>query len=265
MCKLPRLLPPADAEAVCTAIRTPDCERMEKCSPKVLQASYGDKATCIRRQVAECKAAFILPGVKISVDQGKACGARVAARACDSTEPMPECVFRGTIADNGPCISRDECASAYCEGGSSSSCGKCKPMPPPKPGAPDGAACKQDADCNPWAQCDGGKCASAGKKKGGKCNQDESCVFVAGLACQNLYCSEIASLAEPGQPCRGDEKARTTPICKLSRCDRGLNKCVAQAAEGQPCKNQNDCQQDLVCDASKKCSTIVVDTSVCWK
>jgi hypothetical protein len=264
--KPPAGLSEADADKACTAIRTGSCERIARCNAKNLEATYGDKATCIAREKSICAAVQVLPGTKLTQEQAEACGKKLAAQPCDSTDEIPECVLPGTIADEQTCMTGNQCVSGRCEGGSFTSCGKCKPAAPRDQGAAVGAPCKNDKSCTKWAVCEGGKCVTAGKAKGQKCNQADSCSLMLNLGCYGTTCVEGGPIVEAGASCKHDEKTKTTPYCKKgTSCAPDTRKCVPTIKDGEPCPDGKGCEYPSICDRTTKKCIAKFDVGACWQ
>jgi hypothetical protein len=262
----PAGLSEAEADKACTSIRTASCERTARCNPKFLESSYGDKATCLAREKAVCVAVQTLPGTKLTNEQAEACAKKLAAQPCDATDEIPECTLPGTIADEQTCMSSNQCASGRCDGGTFSKCGTCKPAAK-ETGAAVGAACTKDKDCTKWASCEGGKCAVAGKAKGQKCNQADSCSLMLDLGCYGTTCASGGAIVEAGASCKYDDKTKTMPYCKKgSFCASDTRKCTPIIKDGDPCNDGRGCMYPATCDkGTKACTLPKFDVAACWQ
>jgi hypothetical protein len=248
---------------VCDTLRGAECRRLQKCAPNILSAIHGDLATCIARQKLQCTLGMMLRGVTISQAQTDACGTSFEANPCDSRVYPAACKLPGVVADGGPCLSDNQCKSAYCEGGTVATCGKCVPEPPDGTAAI-GATCAASKDCEPWATCKDGKCAEAGRAKGQPCTDNYACIETKNLVCDDLAgCIEVTALSDVGGQCPQDTKNFTGTYCRDGICDPNVTPtlCRARSAEGGPCGTpETQCADPLACDAAtRKCVVPPID------
>ena len=194
----------------------------------------------------------MLPGTKVTPEQAQACANRFENLACDHTDPLNECLMPGAVAKGEACMSASQCATGYCKGGGFRSCGVC--APPAPPGATVGDACRRDTDCNIWATCEKGKCTTAGKAKGQKCNQNESCNGMQDLGCfQASKCLPV-TLVEENASCKPEPAQDKLFGCYLGSCARPQLKCIRHLGEGESCGGKQPCAFPLLCEPKvQKC------------
>jgi hypothetical protein len=268
------------------------CQRFQRCTPDLLQSSFGDIDTCNTRMTDASSFEFTGLGTTVYSSQLDACSEKLQAADCnleghdltaEAHSFIPECIFKGTVADGGSCTSSAQCTSGSCfkaQGQTTTNyCGVCSARVP------------MNGDCSA-ANCEGGL-ACMNKKcivpsnVGGPCSFTQPCAGVllcVGGTCQkplgsgetcdpdveNVICDlskglrclptapgsavkgkcAAVSFLKVGEPCGFDAANAKLTLCLGSSCTSDNNgKCVPDLQEGAACSDQQsiECAFPLAC------------------
>ena len=101
------------------------CDRFLRCEPLVFAEYYTDPADCVARA-----ASYPSPQATagLTAAQAEACAAKTQAKACGDTSLDVECVLTGSSEVGASCTTNTQCASGYCGGAESTSCGTCQKL-----------------------------------------------------------------------------------------------------------------------------------------
>jgi hypothetical protein len=263
-------------EDACADLAARTCDRMNGCEPFVVKKLFGTTALCVARQRLACLASATAAGARVMAPLLAQCGRSVDAASCPdivSGAALDACFPDGSRADNLPCAVNAQCASSYCQL-RGARCGLCRPRgiagakcDPQEdgpcragltcaaagtctvPGAT-GAVCNADArPCQPHLRCVAGLCMLP-SPAGAACVGDE-CDALFGLTCIKPAGSprgtcQPLKLAAPGERC-GIVSTSVTVCFAAATCEQdltGMLRCVAAAADGQPC---GSCVYPAVC------------------
>lgn len=277
------------------------CDRLSACyGDFFVKAFIGDTATCKTRLGIELKASARGPGTGLDDAAAKTCKTAVDAAACNAflSDGVPECDFRGTLADGAACAGDGQCVSGSCFVDAKTDCGKCGARAPEgadctsakcargltcsdakkcvKRGAA-GAPCDTTSACEVALSCIDGKCGK-GLAAGAACKttataKDPPCDTLSGLYCKppsassaDGTCSAFTVVAA-GQACGVSlTPAVDYSFCAGSQCvgASGTMKgsCQAYLADGATCTSGGaaDCQFPAKC-RNGKCATL--DPTIC--
>jgi hypothetical protein len=159
------------------------CARVQACAPALLQAFYGDVATCATAFAGDVVRGYHGAGVTQTPDQVAACTAAIPQTSCadllarktpTACKPAP-----GTAADGAACAADVQCQGARCKVALGQTCGICG-----SPAAA-GAACGIDNDCGDGLTCVASKCTAYGDEKAA-CDATHPCRI--DLACNAGAC-----------------------------------------------------------------------------
>jgi len=288
----------ASAADGCAAYASAFVSYTKRCSTGS-QSGYTDErwSEYQSRFTLVCGSALSLPGTGITGGVLSGCAEAMRDMPCGAKmSDIPACDFpAGTLADNAPCSSSDQCQSESCAKtatptGSSSTCGTCSPR------AAVGAACDSATTrCVSNAYCDaatkkciavttsavGGPCDST---KGQTCDSNGYCDYTtkickarakAGETCGVVPCQSGLScdptsktcaapiVATEGQACGGTTRATCTGG---TTCDGATQKCVkiVWAKAGADCSAPfTRCERGSCDSTTKKCPTLIPDGGVC--
>jgi len=282
---------PSTPDEACTSYAETICAKYQSCSPLLVQASYGDIATCKTRTKIACVASLNAPSTGTTVDKAGPCISAYSSLACGDlftgTQPTA-CQFVGTLGDGAACGDGGQCASGVC-GNKTGHCGTCTKKNVV------GDACT--GSCNNNLACVSGKCATpakageacgttpcgsglvcaAGKcttpaKTGEACASDgtaPSCDAQAGLLCNpSTKKCQLVGFAAVGAACGYDTATTTYTACNngahcVLATGKSTGTCVAPAADGAACdasKGSQSCLPPALC-ISGKCT--LPDYSTC--
>ena len=275
------------------------CDRLGACyGDFFVKAFIGDAATCKTRLGIELKASARGSGADLSDATAKTCKSAVDAAACNAflSDGLPECDFRGTLADGSACASDGQCVSGSCFVDAKTDCGKCGTRAAEGADctsakcvrgltctdakkcvkrAADGGSCDSTSACEPGLSCIDGKCGK-GLAAGTACKTSAGsapCDALSGLYCKppsaatpDGTCSALTTVGA-GQACG----VTVTPtvdyaFCTGSQCvgATGTTKgtCQVYLADGAACTSgaAPDCQFPAKC-RNGKCATL--DPSAC--
>jgi hypothetical protein len=253
--------------------------------------TYGDMNTCLAREQLSCTISFNAFGASSSLDGTERCAAAWSSVSCDdfyNNNPPPDCIGRGAQLQDEPCTFNGQCASSYCLGNKTSTCGTCGPAPAvgdscvdsncargqqcvfrtatcEVPGIAQAACDNNSMPCGPDLACVGstptalGSCmpgiATAGARCGGTLS---GCDGTFGLTCSgpsaNKTCVAI-QYETNGKPC--GQINGTFVSCALGQCFTATGPtmagetgtCKTNAADGQPC----DVQLGPLCTSPARC------------
>jgi len=256
------------AKEGCETLAIARCDRMDRCSPHMLQATYGDIPTCQAREKLSCDG-YAFAGVAFTGKELNTCAVELNQVACNDflRGTMPaSCTKPGTLERYAPCGSDIQCKSGAC-GTHGKACGTCTLV------ARAGDDCKE-LNCGASAACLSGSCVKLGKVGAscdsarlpcltglacslGKCvepirNEEDACEpessncdVTAGLYCDRevKQCRPV-TLAAIGEDCGFLNRVYVT--CKSGALCSG-GQCVAPASEGASCAS------DLQCAAPARC------------
>lgn len=286
------------SDATLEAISGSFCDRIAACyGDFFVKVVIGDTATCKTRLGLELKASVRGVGAQVKESAAATCKTAVDAAGCNIllSDGIPECDFRGTLADGAACANDSQCVSGACFVDAKTDCGKC------------GARAAEGADCTS-AKCARGLACNASNKcqkrvaEGGACDAGTACEvplscisgkcgkgLAKGAACKNgqnqppcdqtsgLYCKPpnattpdgtctAFTVASAGQACGLTVQPIDYATCEKSQCvgASGTTKgtCQVYLADGAACDatKQPDCQFPAKC-RNGKCA--VLDPTVC--
>lgn len=220
----------------CTDLARARCARTAACSNgTAITRTYGDMSTCLAREQLTCTIGQAAPqtgGSPITAEQCAAALARISCADLFGNNPPVECINKGMRSNGARCTLAGQCASTYCLGNKTSTCGTCGDAPPSGISC-DNESCARQQICTARSQtCQ--KVAQLGETCDNftlLCAADLGCNIASG-ATTGTCAQTIATL---GAPCGG----------ALGSCDGTLgltctNKtCVAidYAGDGMPCGN----------------------------
>jgi len=243
------------------------CDALQKCSPLLVQISYGDVATCKTRSKLGLQPALTANGTSLTASSLASCAQDLANATCDqlTTRDLPEsCRTKpGTLQDGAACGADQQCQNRLCRKQAGTACGACSKL-----GA-SGTDCKINEECEFGLGCAGGKCApfkGAGEKcdatnrckptltcQSGTCGTpagvdatcsspglESECDLAKGVACGvDKKCTQIQFVG-PGQPC-GLVEGKFVSCGGAGRCTAltGGGTCQAPAADGSACDDAN--------------------------
>jgi len=276
------------------ALATSFCDRITACYGDFFVKTFiGDAATCTSRLRIELKASVTGPGAELQDGPAQRCKAAIEAAACNVllADGIPECDFRGTLADGAACASDSQCVSGSCFVDAKTDCGKCGPRAAEgtdctsakcargltctdakncvKRGS-EGSACESGSACDVLLSCSNGKCIKP-LAKGAACKTgagEAPCDVLNGVFCKPTSvtmpdgtCSPF-TVAPTGQACG----LTVQPTIEYTACEKsqcvgasGMTKgtCQAYLADGAPCTagSGSDCQFPAKCRTGK-CATL---------
>jgi hypothetical protein len=253
----------------CVELAAHACDRMNACEPFVLKQRFGSTVTCAARLRIACMAAAGAPGARATVPALTQCARALDTAACGdvvSGAAVAACFPAGSRADSQPCGINTQCASGYCQL-KGARCGMCRPRAAAsascdpqedgqcqrglvctgtcvKPGAV-GAACTDARPCQALLRCGAGVCVVP-SPAGAPCAGDE-CNDLIGLACikpagASRGTCQAMKLVAAGERCGMVSTA--IAVCSTSATCGSDSRCVAPAADGQPCAG---CLYPAVC------------------
>jgi hypothetical protein len=182
------------------------CGRIAACAPLFLQVGYGDMATCVSRSTTAFTSTLTAPNTGWTAAAAEACASAIPMASCDDTlgNDLPAACHAppGQLAVGAACGDGSQCASGYCNLGTSGKCGTCAAA---TGGA--GAACYRDGDCMTGMTCVGanlntGNTAATSKPTAGACATPGA----SGAACSAMAPCK-ATLACIGGTCTATEAA----------------------------------------------------------
>lgn len=274
------------------------CDRIAACyGDFFVKSSFGDTATCKSRLALELGRAVQGPGAQLKDAEAQTCKSAVDATACNMllANGIPQCDFRGTLADGTACASDAQCISGACFVDEKTDCGKCGTR------AAEGADCTS-AKCQPNLVCNGSKKCQARIAEGGACETGSACEvplscingkcgkgLAKGAACKNgkgetpcdiasgLYCKPPSAtipdgtcaaftVVAAGQACGVTVQPIDYAACEKSQCvgASGTTKgtCQVYLADGAACDATKapDCQFPAKC-RNGKCA--ILDPALC--
>ena len=240
------------------------CARLQACAPSVLQAFYGDVATCAVAFSGDVVRGYHGTGVTQTPDQVAACAAAIPQATCAdllSRKTPAACKpAAGTLADGAACAADVQCQGSRCKVALGQTCGVCG-----APGAA-GTACGIDNDCGDGLACVANKCTAYGDEKatcdathpcrldlacnagacgapnpvGTACTAADGCNAAMGIVCnpQSKKCDTLAS-GGPNAPCGfvGGHIAQCTSgsLCVAINTTTYQGTCSKAAAVGAAC------------------------------
>jgi hypothetical protein len=268
----------------CQAYATAFCGRLEACTPFLMQAGYGDGATCVQRMAKGCLPALTAKGSQVTPVLMEGCAAAIESQTCDEAldnQQPSACDVPGTLPMWAPCGVSSQCQTGYCNM-TSGLCGSCVPrvgatakcivdsdclatlvchvgtcVGPGIAGAPCGAT----SPCMRTLTCIGGKCAPP-VAVGGACAAPTDCDGAHGAFCnpQTKICAQT-EVAANGYPCGlvGTDAGTVAVACAGGEsCGRvnakGQGTCHPTAADGAPCGPDIVCLAPAVCSAAARCT-----------
>jgi hypothetical protein len=275
------------------------CDRLAACyGDFFVKAFIGDTTTCKSRLAIELKASTRGPGAQVQDAAAKTCKTAVDAAACNLflSDGVPECDFRGTLADGAACASDSQCLSGACFVDAKTDCGKCGLRAAEGADctsakctrgltctdakkcvkrAAEGGACDSSSACEPSLSCIKGKCGK-GLAKGAACKNgamETPCDTLTGLYCKppsataaDGSCTPFTT-AQAGQACGVTlQPTIDYAFCEKSQCvgasGTAKGTCQVFLADGATCNasTQPDCQFPAKC-RNGKCATL--DPTVC--
>ncbi|MEW5855510.1 MAG: hypothetical protein AB2A00_42445 [Myxococcota bacterium] len=271
--------PLVTSEEACSALAAASCEKLNGCSPWLLQYVYGDLETCIERGKLGCPDIVTANGSGATAVALKACADALPGATCDDyfTDRGPsECLFSGSLGNGTACAAGAQCQSGACKVPAGQTCGTCGP----RGGA--GSTCTSSADCEAGLLCAGnGVCVSYGEG-GASCDANHPClpslvcnsgtcasVGGPGASCDpqinncngyvGLFCNAASStcqsvnLVGAGAACGaingGYTLCSTSGVCRVGQNQQGT--CLGAAADGNTC----DVQQGPRCLSPAACAS----------
>lgn len=260
-----------------SSISEAECTFALRCDPVGFDEMFDDVASCAANGQAYDDAANAAPGSGRTPEALKKCITAMVNASCTAgIGDLPECDFKGTLADSAACSFNEQCTSGNChiDPDSTSGCGACGPK------AVAGAPCSGDL-CADGLTCDYGTnscvalpatgatgcsttsaCANATDRCiSNTCTavlaQDAACTAPASgdqdpcpssQRCLNGTCTDVTATAKPGEAC-GDS-AR----CHDGHCENGA--CVANGKAGDASDpSKFECANAMYCDGDKKTCT----------
>jgi len=166
-------------------VATAVCNKLNSCAALVVNADYGDVATCITRETLAYKNTLSAPSTGWSPASLDACAQAVPGASCvdllGHNLPAACQTPAGHLAAGAACADNAQCQSAYCNI-ASGSCGACSAAPTA------GGACTGDAQCPQGEICSSvGACVTPAAA-GSTCSSTQPCQ--ATLVCKNGACTE---------------------------------------------------------------------------
>jgi hypothetical protein len=238
-----------------------NCEYLVRCG------FYADRALCesvLVFNLAEALGPHVDDGSVVYDEVVAAtCIAGIRAGSCYFYDPAPPSpticrqVFRGTVADEAPCMIDSQCRSGLCDSsevcGPSQCCrGTCLALPVPR-AVSEGDACTSEAEeltCGDGLVC---KFTPEGVHR-------FTCVRRVGVgeACDDVPCQRelfcMPSTTGPATcvhyPRRGEPCSDALGVCAFRNdyCDKSTYTCVALAVAGAPCESDTTCARSNYCD-----------------
>jgi hypothetical protein len=276
-------------DAACTASGTARCDQEQKCEPATFDNAFADMPTCISREKASCLNALAAKGTGNTPTTVQACADAYATWSCpdwfNTVTPTACKIQVGTGASGSSCSFSAQCASAFCDITTGTSCGICAPPPTVGTNCGGGGGCGGNSlfcDTNTHtcqtlvttqgAFCDAGSCGyllgcvvptdggvsscqALGQSVDAGCDGQQhtapACSSGFGFACERKYCS-VELFANAGEFCGTDRDAGTFTRCGAgSTCAgvTGAETCVAGAADTMACDTANgvDCLSPSRC------------------
>jgi hypothetical protein len=223
------------------------CNRIAACyGDFFIKTFIGDTATCQSRLGLELKASVRGQGAQVMDAEAQTCKTAVDAAGCNVllADGIPECDFRGTLADGAACANDSQCTSGGCFVDAKTACGKC------------GARAAEGADCT-----------SAKCQRGLVCNGANKCAkrIAEGAACDGTTACEVPLSCVSGKCGKG--------LAKGVACKVGMGETPCDSATGLYCKPPNVTTKDGTCTsftvvaAGQACGLTVqpVDYATCEK
>jgi len=264
---------PAD----CAALANEVCSALDRCASYLLQADYGNIASCSEQYRAACTEA-LRDERRLDVVQ---CRSAIAANGCEGFRgaSFPVACLRplGSTEAGAPCGRHADCATGYCA--RKGECGTCVSRAASGHPCESSEACQLGLVCHAasctlplesGAPCAGqvcglhgwcvqGVCAALGRD-GATCDAERPCDSPAGYACVAGVCQAL-SFVDLGAVCG---VTSNQPRCSggnacVAEQALGERKCVAQPGLGAPCPDGR-CRPPYTC-ADGICG--VLDVSFC--
>lgn len=224
------------AEQACDQLASVYCNRLEECTPTLMDILYGDKTTCFERMSEPCAAVLALPDTTKTPSWTSQCSALLNASSCEEVLtrlPPTECTpAPGARKAGATCADDGQCETSYCKFTVGLGCGLCAPK------AAAGEGCDKDDDCVRGTGCAPDKKCAAYGVLDGPCDLNHPCA--GGLSCvgatsQAQGVCKVAGVG--GQQC--DSKEETKPGCNVLKgffCNPYANLCqelkLAKGGEG---------------------------------
>jgi hypothetical protein len=201
------------------------CAKLAECAPFLLEAGYGDEATCTERLTTACTEQSLSSGSGMTQANILACEAALTAATCNDVfaNNVPACAFHGTLANGAICGDGSQCASGFCSHGSDL-CGVCADK-----GA-SGAACPSGSndECQTGLVCSSGKVCAKPAVLGGACD-DTTQPCLTGSFCTTA--KTCASMVKAGEACPGTY----LNLGDGTLCLGATSTQIGTAKQGQPC------------------------------
>ena len=208
------------------------CAKINQCAPFLIEAAYGDVATCTDRLTKVCNEDAASTGSGTTQANIQGCKDALTTATCNDVfaNNLPACTFHGTLVDGAACGSNSQCASGLCEHGGQL-CGVCAEQG----GA--GAACPSgdNAECQSGLVCSPNKTCAAPATAGTACD-DNTQPCLAGLFCTTAKTCALTVAA--GADCPGgyvNFADGTVCLAKSTAASPQLSTQVATAPVGQTC------------------------------
>jgi hypothetical protein len=208
------------------------CAKLEQCAPFLLEAVYGDAATCADRLTRACTAQSVSPGSGMTESNILACEASLATATCSDVfaNNLPACTFRGTLADGATCGDNSQCVGGFCSH-SGNLCGVCASK-----GAA-GATCSSGSndECQTGLVCTTGKICAQPATVGAACD-DTTKPCLTGAFCTAAKTCALTVAA--GQDCPGAYmNFGNGTVCFGKGTAASPQTCaqIGTASAGQPC------------------------------
>lgn len=168
------------------------CSKLNSCFPFLIEAVYGDVATCTARSKLGCEDSLGADGSNATSSDIAACAKAYAALSCNElvTTTPDVCVVEGNRGDGEPCGNDAQCQSRNCRI-TSGFCGTCGPR------SAAGGSCANQDDCQTGLECASGVCAVP-VPAGGACTSSEQCAGL--LVCKSGTCGTAAGAGESCGP-----------------------------------------------------------------
>ncbi len=178
--------------AVCDQYAEAVCNRMQRCSPLLIDIAMGSLEACKEGTKIICERTTKAPGAAPLL----ASCIDVLNTGCGDTFPAPtECTGKGTLIDGTTCEFDSQCASGRCgSGGNVPGCGVCKPASDAAPYTSEGGSCNNEGRCAPGLSCIDAGTGTAGEPISGTCGKTRA----LGEACKDAEDCNTGSYGDFG-------------------------------------------------------------------
>jgi hypothetical protein len=237
------VVPMVDPQQACMYFAHTLCMRLRNCSPRLVDAVYGEVQACTDRTTAACLFGITTPDAVSSGAGIRGCTDAITDLACSGLleNGMPDIcqLAPGARVDGTPCGSDAQCMSTRCaRAAASDDCGLCAALADAEQACVANTDCKRGLTCSADGRCRAPAPAGAACDAMHVCQYPLNCIqgrcapgLMSGEACTATedHCGVYAGLAcAPSGKCEAWTNAAVGAACGYT--DRGWAACTASAS-----------------------------------